>query len=57
MYGKVVRDAGYTIRSMAERCGMSAHTLRYYERVGLIQPVSRARNGLWPEEVTCGRRF
>lgn len=38
-------DAGFTIRSMAERCGMTAHTLRYYERVGLIQPVGRARNG------------
>jgi DNA-binding transcriptional MerR regulator len=30
---------------MAERCGMTAHTLRYYERVGLIQPVGRASNG------------
>src|SRR6516225_3110564 len=40
-----MRDAGYTIRSMAERCGMTAHTLRYYERVGLIQPVGRAQNG------------
>lgn len=40
-----MRDAGYTIRSMAERCGLTAHTLRYYERVGLIQPVGRARNG------------
>jgi DNA-binding transcriptional MerR regulator len=36
---------GFTIRNMAERCGMTAHTLRYYERVGLIQPVGRARNG------------
>ena len=45
MYVGVVRDAGYTIRSMADRCGMTAHTLRYYERVGLIQPVGRARNG------------
>jgi len=40
-----VRDAGYTIQSMAQRCGMTAHTLRYYERVGLIQPVGRAQNG------------
>lgn len=40
-----MREAGYTIRTMAERCGMTAHTLRYYERVGLIQPVGRARNG------------
>ncbi len=30
---------------MAERCDMTTHTLRYYERVGLIQPVGRARNG------------
>jgi DNA-binding transcriptional MerR regulator len=40
-----MRNAGYTIQGMAERCGMTAHTLRYYERVGLIQPVGRARNG------------
>ncbi len=40
-----MREAGYTIQTMAERCGMTAHTLRYYERVGLIQPVGRARNG------------
>jgi len=40
-----MQEAGYTIRNMAERCGMTAHTLRYYERVGLIQPVERARNG------------
>src|SRR6516165_12198906 len=39
------QNPGYTIRNMAERCGMTAHTLRYYERVGLIQPVGRARNG------------
>lgn len=45
MYVEFMRDAGFTIRSMAERCGMTAHTLRYYERVGLIQPVGRARNG------------
>lgn len=40
-----MRDTGYTIRTMAARCGMTTHTLRYYERVGLIQPVGRARNG------------
>jgi DNA-binding transcriptional MerR regulator len=44
-YGELMQDSGFTIRSMAERCGMTAHTLRYYERVGLIQPVGRARNG------------
>lgn len=40
-----MRDAGYSIRTMAQRCGMTTHTLRYYERVGLIQSVGRARNG------------
>ena len=45
MYVDCMQNPGYTIRSMAERCGMTAHTLRYYERVGLIQPVGRARNG------------
>ena len=40
-----MRESGYTIRTMAARCGMTTHTLRYYERVGLIQPVGRARNG------------
>ncbi|HEX4284199.1 MAG TPA: MerR family transcriptional regulator [Terracidiphilus sp.] len=45
MYVDDMQNTGYTIRSMAERCGMTAHTLRYYERVGLIQPVGRARNG------------
>lgn len=40
-----MRNVGYTIRTMAARCGMTTHTLRYYERVGLIQPVGRAQNG------------
>jgi DNA-binding transcriptional MerR regulator len=40
-----VGEAGFTIRSMAKRCGMTTHTLRYYERIGLIQPVGRASNG------------
>lgn len=41
----MTRDMGYTIRAMAARCRMTAHTLRYYERVGLIQAVERGRNG------------
>jgi len=41
----MMQDAGYSIQIMAVRCGMTAHTLRYYERVGLIQPVRRGRNG------------
>ena len=34
-----------TIAQAAERSGLSAHTLRYYERIGLIHPVGRGQNG------------
>jgi DNA-binding transcriptional MerR regulator len=34
-----------TISQMAERCGLSAHTLRYYERIGLVQAVARSTSG------------
>ncbi|GCE45330.1 MerR family transcriptional regulator [Thermosporothrix hazakensis] len=30
---------------VAERTGISAHTLRYYERIGLLDSVERASNG------------
>jgi DNA-binding transcriptional MerR regulator len=36
---------GFTIRQVAATTGLTAHTLRYYERVGLVQPVARARSG------------
>ena len=34
-----------SIAQAAERSGLSAHTLRYYERIGLIHPVGRGENG------------
>jgi DNA-binding transcriptional MerR regulator len=34
-----------TISEAAEASGVGAHTLRYYERVGLIQHVARAGSG------------
>ena len=34
-----------TIQQVAEQTGLSEHTLRYYERIGLIEPVHRATNG------------
>lgn len=34
-----------TIAEVAERTGLTAHTLRYYERAGLIAPVARAPGG------------
>jgi DNA-binding transcriptional MerR regulator len=39
------RSGGLTIAQVAAATGTSAHTLRYYERIGLIRPVSRARSG------------
>ncbi len=34
-----------TIKQMAQETGISIDTLRYYERIGLIDPVDRADNG------------
>ncbi len=34
-----------TIQQVAEKTGVSSHTLRYYERIGLILDVPRASNG------------
>jgi MerR family transcriptional regulator, aldehyde-responsive regulator len=31
---------------VSERYGISSDTLRYYERIGLIQPVNREKNGI-----------
>jgi DNA-binding transcriptional MerR regulator len=41
----VVSEGGWTIREVAEKTGITVHTLRYYERIGLVQPVARARSG------------
>lgn len=33
-----------TIQEVARQTGLSTHTLRYYERVGLIHPIGREQN-------------
>jgi DNA-binding transcriptional MerR regulator len=33
-----------TIQEVAQATGLSAHTLRYYERIGLIHPINREEN-------------
>jgi DNA-binding transcriptional MerR regulator len=33
------------IAEFAKRCGLSPHTLRYYERIGLLGSVTRQANG------------
>ena len=34
-----------TIKEVSEKFGISQDTLRYYERVGLIPPVTRTPSG------------
>lgn len=36
---------GLTIREAAERTGITAHTLRYYERAGILGRVPRVKGG------------
>lgn len=38
-------DEGLTIAEVAERTGLTAHTLRYYEKAGLLDPPGRGVNG------------
>ena len=33
-----------TIQEVSQATGLSAHTLRYYERIGLIHPIRREQN-------------
>ena len=35
----------YTIQDVSQRTGLSAHTLRYYEKEGLISGVKRSKGG------------
>jgi DNA-binding transcriptional MerR regulator len=35
----------WSIREAAEKCGLSLHTLRWYERIGLVGPVARGSDG------------
>ena len=36
---------GWTTRETAEKCGLSQHTLRWYERIGLLDRVARTADG------------
>jgi DNA-binding transcriptional MerR regulator len=38
-------ESHLSIDEVAKRTGLTAHTLRYYERIGLIAPVGRAPGG------------
>lgn len=38
-------ETEFSIQQVAELTGLSIDTLRYYERIGLLEPVSRAASG------------
>jgi DNA-binding transcriptional MerR regulator len=53
-----------TIAEVAEQYGLSADTLRYYERVGLLPPIPRTKGGIrdygkpecqWVDFIKCMR--
>ena len=45
-----------TIAEVSRKYEISADTLRYYERIGLIPPVPRTKSGLRDyDEESCGR--
>lgn len=53
-----------TIKQVCEKYRISPDTLRYYERIGAIPPVTRTKNGIrdytgqdigWVENVLCMR--
>ena len=44
-----------TIGEVSEKYGLTTDTLRYYERIGLIPPVPRKKNGIRDyDEKSCG---
>ena len=58
------RGGNMTIKEVSEKFDITADTLRYYERVGLIPPVARNANGnrdyqekdvSWVEHTVCMR--
>lgn len=53
-----------TIKEVSEKFGVTADTLRYYERVGAIPPVTRTKSGIrdyqeddlgWVKNAVCLR--
>jgi DNA-binding transcriptional MerR regulator len=38
-------ETSFTIQQVAQQTGLSIDTLRYYERIGLLEPVARTPSG------------
>lgn len=41
----MTQENTYTIQQVAEETGLTSYTLRYYEDIGLLDPIARAANG------------
>jgi DNA-binding transcriptional MerR regulator len=41
----IVTKKTYTIQEVEAEMGVSVHTLRYYEKIGLLHPIQRRENG------------
>jgi DNA-binding transcriptional MerR regulator len=61
----MARNEALTIRETAEITGIGEHTLRYYERIELLEPIRRNESGHrryrredigWIELLTCLRQ-
>jgi len=52
-------DNRFTIGTLARRAGVNIQTIRYYERYGLLRPVSKTRSGyrLYQEKELERLRF
>jgi len=44
LYTRIVTKE-WTLREVSEQTGLSTHTLRYYERAGLLAPIARTEGG------------
>ena len=38
-------ETGLTVQQASDKTGLSTHTIRYYERIGLLPSIQRANNG------------
>ena len=41
----ILDEKTYTIQQVAKEMDVSVHTLRYYEKIGLLQSIQRGENG------------
>lgn len=64
VYHKYIGGESVTIKEVSEKYGISSDTLRYYERVGVLPPITRTSGGIrdfgeedlvWIELVLCMR--